>query len=832
MPVEYQGELGIHDDVERRPPSKGWDQALDELDDGDSARPWWEGRLSWRGHEASASAYLGARLAALVQEAGAPGERDEALVTKELAGGSRGLHEATRQAYRLVLVAAARCVGSPKRDIGATARWLIWEFLRSSSLVAFVRPQGEEEATRVDVVDLERGTLASVACEEGTGVATSVLGGPLVDRLEHFAVGSSFDLISCPTSFCTVLHEPLEAIAQYSIRGEGAADGYGHGPQRKTWVVNGKDVTISDVGRHTDPALVAQRRSSNEVWVRAGVGTVVNAEHGWAACVAFGRVLAFALDDGRTLLDAEFNASAGSIGSITLATSGRSLVVAYPAGDLVVYGAGVPWSLGKEASREDALWANHVPCISVCGDCLVRSYVGSSEVSLHRLRDGVGCEREPFATLSTGGHDVSSVVATAFHVIAECSPVGESAEPLLHIWMYGRSQEDVKLVYEGEPPVSGGGGVAAIVTVAMPDEYTSMSIARVNAACWRADADFNSERGSSLEGSTSSEAPSALAGLLPLEQERVSDEIWASAVERRLECHRSLLKGDRRIDRRSHDTFKGESLRTLDDLVLLTFSRHPKELDEALMGSAPAVMAMDEGADVRPPWANGAKIFVPGASCELLATAGVAELCPRHVLVRSNHVEDVHTALAPLPYRTRPRLKPGYGMRHLSYLNQRDEFGLTQFRDSTDAATVEEKDSAADGKVRTPPSDNEKNEKDSSPSETTFSRGPPLSSTTATTAPAPGMGPPGIFTSVSSPVKQPWQQRPPPPPPPLEELWAPPPPPIEKTFASGAGTWKPKSAYQEGASGHGTWKPKSGYQDGASGGGAARQGRSWWRAHQ
>ena len=66
--------------------------------------------------------------------------------------------------------------------------------------------------------------------------------------------------------------------------------------------------------------------------------------------------------------------------------------------------------------------------------------------------------------------------------------------------------------------------------------------------------------------------------------------------------------------------------RSLGGVVLLTFSHHPRELNDALLGSVAACSAADRGVHTQPVWANGAKVFVDGLWPELLAAAGVAHL--------------------------------------------------------------------------------------------------------------------------------------------------------------------------------------------------------------
>ena len=97
-----------------------------------------------------------------------------------------------------------------------------------------------------------------------------------------------------------------KCLRWFSIRGEGLDDGYDC--RSYCWVWRDGEVTVGMLGYDVDPALVAQRRGSDTLWVRAGVGTVLNVEHKYFAAIAYGYVYAFALDSADSLLVAQFNA--------------------------------------------------------------------------------------------------------------------------------------------------------------------------------------------------------------------------------------------------------------------------------------------------------------------------------------------------------------------------------------------------------------------------------------------------------------------------------------------------------------------------------------------
>lgn len=91
-------------------------------------------------------------------------------------------------------------------------------------------------------------------------------------------------------------------------------------------------------------------------------------------------------------------------------------------------------------------------------------------------------------------------------------------------------------------------------------------------------------------------------------------------------------------------------------VMVCTFSRHPANLDAALMGSDLACPALERGLNVRPGWANGAKIFADVTASDV-EECRVEQLCPRHVVIYKHEIKLLEGALLTLPYRQRPRLK-------------------------------------------------------------------------------------------------------------------------------------------------------------------------------
>eukprot|EP00931_Biecheleriopsis_adriatica_P060668 TRINITY_DN36444_c0_g1_i1.p1 TRINITY_DN36444_c0_g1~~TRINITY_DN36444_c0_g1_i1.p1 ORF type:complete len:655 (-),score=103.89 TRINITY_DN36444_c0_g1_i1:44-2008(-) len=146
---------------------------------------------------------------------------------------------------------------------------------------------------------------------------------------------------------------------------------------------------------------------------------------------------------------------------------------------------------------------------------------------------------------------------------------------------------------------------------------------------------------------SSVDAEEAPADISAEEAEALTHELWASAVEHNLA--------------RQTDTEHEAPLPT--DGLLLTFSRDPKELDIALLGSDLAVEARGAGAELQLAWANGSKIFIPGVGPEHFDMA----LCPRHVVIRASDEDAVLELLQQLPSNIRPRLKQDHGSKEIRF---------------------------------------------------------------------------------------------------------------------------------------------------------------------
>jgi hypothetical protein len=121
----------------------------------------------------------------------------------------------------------------------------------------------------------------------------------------------------------------------------------------------------------------------------------------------------------------------------------------------------------------------------------------------------------------------------------------------------------------------------------------------------------------------------AIAHITEAEAARIAEELWASNV--------------------------GFEHRVPHRLLLLTFSRHGKAFDAALLSSGPAQRLTSLGYDVIPEWASGAKVLAEEAEPSMFEE----KLGPHHVIIHESDEQDVSEALRVLPYNQRPRLKSG-----------------------------------------------------------------------------------------------------------------------------------------------------------------------------
>merc|ERR1711904_648494 len=84
-----------------------------------------------------------------------------------------------------------------------------------------------------------------------------------------------------------------------------------------------------------------------------------------------------------------------------------------------------------------------------------------------------------------------------------------------------------------------------------------------------------------------------------------------------------------------------------------------KDFTEILLESDLAISLKNEGIDVLPSWANGAKVLLRGLTAEILKESGTDPgiLRPYHVMVGPQDEAKISEALQKLSYRARPRMK-------------------------------------------------------------------------------------------------------------------------------------------------------------------------------
>jgi len=90
--------------------------------------------------------------------------------------------------------------------------------------------------------------------------------------------------------------------------------------------------------------------------------------------------------------------------------------------------------------------------------------------------------------------------------------------------------------------------------------------------------------------------------------------------------------------------------------VVLTFSRNPQELENAILNSPLAQRKEQEGVELKPAWANGAKVLLEGVQPELVDST-IEPLRPWHVIVAEKDEPSLLASLEHLPYTIR-KLRP------------------------------------------------------------------------------------------------------------------------------------------------------------------------------
>ena len=128
--------------------------------------------------------------------------------------------------------------------------------------------------------------------------------------------------------------------------------------------------------------------------------------------------------------------------------------------------------------------------------------------------------------------------------------------------------------------------------------------------------------------------------IAPEEAANVSEQRWASGIQ-------LLAAGPARTTVLTHTMH----------VVIMQFNRDQRAFDEVLLSSQLADRARANRIEIKPAWANGAKIFAAGVGAADISEARI-ELLPIHVVVYESDVPEIESIVDQLPSHSRPRLKP------------------------------------------------------------------------------------------------------------------------------------------------------------------------------
>jgi hypothetical protein len=92
-------------------------------------------------------------------------------------------------------------------------------------------------------------------------------------------------------------------------------------------------------------------------------------------------------------------------------------------------------------------------------------------------------------------------------------------------------------------------------------------------------------------------------------------------------------------------------------ISILGFDRNHGAFDDAILTSPPAIRATNVGMSIKPRWAKGAKILVPGLDPQDIEQL-YGRLFPHHVVAFEEDTREILGTLSRMPPHERPRLEP------------------------------------------------------------------------------------------------------------------------------------------------------------------------------
>ena len=124
---------------------------------------------------------------------------------------------------------------------------------------------------------------------------------------------------------------------------------------------------------------------------------------------------------------------------------------------------------------------------------------------------------------------------------------------------------------------------------------------------------------------------------------------------------------------------------------VLTFHRTPASLDRAVRRSDSGRRLLEKGVNLKPCWANGAKILVEGLTEDVWKQACQdagenPELRPAHVVLPSSALSEILAEVQKIPHSSRPRIKAGQATISVPDLSQFTDLSDTGARGSQESS--------------------------------------------------------------------------------------------------------------------------------------------------